>query len=105
VKISTIDERVRKLLNLVNKLRPALEYSAKAVKNPSGDTPEKRYICREVARSSIVLLKNDKNVLPLDLSAQQTYGLIGPAVTNPAISGGGSADLVPYHVSKPLHAI
>ncbi|KAH6879844.1 glycoside hydrolase superfamily [Thelonectria olida] len=97
VKKSTLDERVRNLLNLANKTQ--------SDETQFGDTPEKRELCREVARSSVVLLKNDKNILPLDLSAQQTYGLIGPGVANPAVSGGGSADLVPYYVGKPLEAI
>jgi beta-glucosidase len=108
VKKSTVDERVRSLLNLANKVRPALEHQTQTQgddKTQCGDTPEKRELCREVARCAIVLLKNDKNILPLDPSARQTYGLIGPAVTNPAISGGGSADLVPYYVRKPLEAI
>lgn len=105
VKKSTIDERVRNLLNLANKVRPALDNQAQGEGTQFGDTPIKRELCQEVARSSIVLLKNEKNMLPLDLSAQQTYGLIGPAVANPAISGGGSANLVPYYVRKPLEAI
>ncbi|KAL6408642.1 hypothetical protein AUP68_07586 [Ilyonectria robusta] len=105
VKMETIDERVRNVLNLVNKVRPALENTPKGADSQSGDTPEKRDICREAARSSIVLLKNDKGVLPLDPLADQTYGLIGPAIRNPAVSGGGSADLVPYYISKPLQAI
>ncbi|KAH6679997.1 glycoside hydrolase superfamily [Plectosphaerella plurivora] len=105
VKMETINERVRQVLNLVNKVRPALEDTSKHAKGQSGDTAEKRKICREVSRSSIVLLKNDASVLPLNPSAEQTYGLIGPAVSNPAASGGGSADLVPYYISKPLEAI
>jgi beta-glucosidase len=105
VKESTIDQRVRNLLNLVNKVLPALEHQAEGGKTQYGDTPAKRAVCREVARSSVVLLKNDKNILPLDPSAEQTYGLIGPAITNPAVGGGGSANLVPYYVSKPLEAI
>lgn len=105
VKKSTIDERVRNMLNIINKVRPAFEYQTSGDKTKGGDTLEKRELCREVARSSIVLLKNEKNILPLDPTAQQTYGLIGPGVTNPAVSGGGSANLVPYYVSKPLQAI
>ncbi|KAL3481509.1 glycoside hydrolase superfamily [Aspergillus californicus] len=105
VKRATIDERVRNLLNMANKVQSALEYQTPDDETQFGDVPQKRELCREVARSSIVLLKNDKNVLPLDPSAQQAYGLIGPGVANPAISGGGSADLVPYYVSKPLKAI
>lgn len=105
VKKSTLDERVRNLINLVNKVRPVLEHQTQGDKTQFGDTPKKRELFREVARSSIVLLKNDKRILPLDPSAQQTYGLIGPGAANPAINGGGSANLVPYYVSKPLEAI
>ncbi|SCO90264.1 related to beta-glucosidase [Fusarium oxysporum] len=107
VKKSTVDKRVRNLLNLVSKVQPALEAGARTQDDNIGygDTPEKREICREVARSSIVLLKNDRGILPLDPLAPQTYGLIGPNAVNPAISGGGSADLIPYYVRKPLQAI
>ncbi|KAF6823830.1 beta-glucosidase j [Colletotrichum musicola] len=106
IKMETIDERVRNVLNLLNKVSPALEDSSEGADGQSsGDTAEKREVCREVARSSIVLLKNDKDVLPLDSREEQTYGLIGPAITNPAVSGGGSADLVPYYISKPFDAI
>jgi beta-glucosidase len=105
VKESTVDQRVRNLLNLINKVQPALEHQTQDDKTQFGDTPEKRAVCRQVARSSVVLLKNDKKVLPLDPSAEQTYGVIGPAITNPAVSGGGSANLVSYYVSKPLEAI
>lgn len=105
VKMSTIDQRVKNLLNLVNKVQPALEWQTQVDKTACGDTPEKREVCREVARSSIVLLKNDTKSLPLDPSVPQTYGLIGPGVANPAINGGGSADLIPYYVRTPLEAI
>ncbi|CAH0057200.1 unnamed protein product [Clonostachys solani] len=103
VKKSMIDKRVRNLVNLVNRVRPALEYQVPD--DEAGNTPEKRALCREVSRSSVVLLKNEDKVLPLDPSAQQTYGLIGPGVIYPAVSGGGSADLRPYYVQRPLDAI
>lgn len=103
VKISTLHESVRNLLNLVEKVRPALEKQQD--ETGTGNTPQKQALCRDVARSSIVLLKNESNVLPLDPSVEQTYALIGPGVANPAVSGGGSADLVPYYVSKPLEAL
>ncbi|KAK7408886.1 hypothetical protein QQX98_008947 [Neonectria punicea] len=102
VKERTIDDRVRNLLNLVNKVRPAL---AHVPDGQEGDTPEKRQICRRVASESIVLLKNTKSILPLDPSARRTYGLIGPGMSLPAVSGRGSADLVPHYVSTPLDAI
>lgn len=105
VREDTLNARVRNVLNLANKLRPTIDQQKQNEKTAYGDTAEKRAVCREVARSSVVLLKNDKNILPLDPAAQQTYALIGPGMANPAISGGGSADLVPYYVRKPLEAI
>lgn len=103
VREKTIDERVCNLLRLINKVQPALDYKAGSAQE--GDTQEKRELCREVSRSSIVLLKNEKGVLPLDPEVKRSYGLIGPGVSNPAVSGGGSADLNPYYVSKPIDAI
>ncbi|KAM5352148.1 hypothetical protein ACJ41O_004871 [Fusarium nematophilum] len=70
-----------------------------------GDTQRKRDLCRKVASESIVLLKNEHNVLPLNSEKKQTYGLIGLAIRNPAISGGGSANLTPYYVSRPLEVV
>ncbi|KAL1860741.1 hypothetical protein VTK73DRAFT_7200 [Phialemonium thermophilum] len=44
-------------------------------------------------------------MLPLDPLKKRTYGLMGPAIHHPAGSGGGSADLRPYYLSRPLEAI
>ncbi|KAI8303429.1 putative beta-glucosidase I, partial [Colletotrichum sp. SAR11_59] len=103
VKEATIDERVRSVLNLINKVQPALKH--RRDERTQGDTEEKRRVCRKVASDSIVLLKIERSVLPQNPSSEQTFGLIGPAVRLPAVSGGGSADLVPYYVSTPLDAI
>ncbi|UPK96510.1 hypothetical protein LCI18_007445 [Fusarium solani-melongenae] len=101
VKKPTIDASVRNLLKLINKVQPWKDDAPKEV----GDTQRKRDLCKKVASEAIVLLKNERKVLPLDPNKKQTYGLIGPAVENPAISGGGSADLTPHYVSRPLEAI
>ncbi|EXL41925.1 hypothetical protein FOCG_15288 [Fusarium oxysporum f. sp. radicis-lycopersici 26381] len=73
-------------------VRPAL-HQTQGDKTQTGDTLEKQELCREVARSSIILLKNENSTLPLHPSAQQSYGLIGPGVIYPAVSGGSLADL------------
>jgi beta-glucosidase len=101
VKKPTVDASVRNLLKLINKVQPWKDDAPKEV----GDTQHKRDLCRKVANEAIVLLKNEHEVLPLNPNKRQTYGLIGPAVENPAISGGGSADLTPHYVSRPLEAI
>ncbi|KAF4212262.1 hypothetical protein CNMCM5878_001480 [Aspergillus fumigatiaffinis] len=105
VKLRTIDFAVRNLLNLINRVQPSLE-PLNPLDVAVGDTPEKRELCRRIAAESIVLLKNERNILPLDAkSGRKTYGLIGPGALYPAVSGGGSADLLSYYVSKPLDAL
>lgn len=103
VKKSTIDGCVRNVLNLANKVSPALERGKGQI--AEGDSQEKRDVCREVANSSIVLLKNERKLLPLDPKPKRTYGLIGPNALYPAAGGGGSADLRPYYVSKPIQGL
>lgn len=100
---ATLDSAVRNVLNLTNKVD-----SARAALDPSttGDTAEKKELCRKVAADSIVLLKNERSILPLNPKASgKKYALIGPGALYPSASGGGSADLVPYYISKPLDAL
>ncbi|CAH0020013.1 unnamed protein product [Clonostachys rhizophaga] len=103
VREATVDLRVRNILNLINKVRPALNYQKGSVEE--GDTLDKRQLCRKVAADSIVLLKNNKSVLPLDVTANQTCGLIGLAARYPTACGGGSAELRPYYVNTPYDSI
>lgn len=42
------------------------------------DTPENRSLNLEIARKSLVLLKNEDNLLPLDLTKIKSVGVIGP---------------------------
>ncbi|KAL2828580.1 glycoside hydrolase superfamily [Aspergillus pseudoustus] len=103
VKQETLDFAVRNFLNLINKVQPSLQ---PVDPSTAGDSPEKRALCRKVATDSIVLLKNEKSILPLNPTiGGKTYALIGPGALYPAVSGGGSADLVPYYVSQPLDAL
>jgi beta-glucosidase len=104
LKQATLNAAVRNYLNLLNKVQPALEQQVD--QSTAGDSPEKRELCRKVAAESIVLLKNENGILPLDAKRPGTkYALIGPGVLYPAVSGGGSSDLMPYYISKPLEAL
>jgi len=58
--------------------------------------PEDRALNREICASSIVLLKNDKKVLPLPKKMKKV-ALIGSHMKNPSLTGGGSASLEPYY--------
>ncbi|KAF2500914.1 putative beta-glucosidase I [Lophium mytilinum] len=102
-KLSTheVDKCVRNVLNLVN-----LGIASGVPENaPEGklDTPETAALLKRVAESSIVLLKNEKSVLPF--SKEKTIAVIGPNAKHAAYSGGGSANLRPYYTTTPYDAI
>jgi beta-glucosidase len=50
---------------------------------------------RQIAEHSIVLLKNEKNILPLDNSKVHSIAIIGTNADTGMISGGGSAQVDP----------
>jgi beta-glucosidase len=51
------------------------------------DTPEDRNLAAEAARRSIVLLKNEKNTLPLDRSKLKSVAVIGPNADRAHLGG------------------
>lgn len=59
---------------------------------------------REAAADAVVLLKNDKQILPLS-SKTKSIAIIGPNAKIPMISGGGSAALRPTYAVSPLEGI
>lgn len=69
------------------------------------DSPEARAFCRKLASDGIVLLKNEKNVLPLTKGKVKRIAVIGPNAKERVISGGGSAALKATYVVTPWEAI
>ncbi|OCK81111.1 glycoside hydrolase family 3 protein [Lepidopterella palustris CBS 459.81] len=67
------------------------------------NTPETSKLLREIASSSIVLLKNDNDILPF--KRDKRIAVIGPNAKFAAYSGGGSANLRPYYTVTPYDAI
>lgn len=59
---------------------------------------------RSIAAESIVLLRNNANVLPLSANVK-SIAVIGPNATNKTVSGGGSAYLLSSYVVDPLDGI
>ncbi|KAH7161657.1 glycoside hydrolase superfamily [Dactylonectria macrodidyma] len=103
VNIPTIDTAVRNVLNLVKKVTPALAQSCYEPRR--NDTSGSRAFVRKLAAESIVLLKNDDSILPLDSNADKTYGLIGDHFKNAAFCGGGSSEVEPYYKVQPYDAL
>src|SRR5215831_12597217 len=52
-------------------------------------------ISRHIAEQSIVLLKNERGILPLDRAKLRSVAVIGPNANTSMISGGGSAQVDP----------
>lgn len=101
IRMSRIDEAVRRFLHLVSRT-----YSTRAPKeNGYNDTAENRAIARKAASDSIVLLKNEKNVLPLQPNSKIKIGIIGDHFKTPCTGGGGSSEATPYYVSTPYDAL
>jgi beta-glucosidase len=91
---ATIDDKVRRIL------RVALEFGF--FKNDQQklsiplDDADSRGVALRSAEESMVLLKNEGHLLPLDLSRVHTIALIGPDAYPAEPSGGGSAHVTAF---------
>ncbi|MCJ1283038.1 hypothetical protein MMC26_002365 [Xylographa opegraphella] len=96
-----LDERVREVLRFVKKaMATGIKENAE---EKTGDTPETAKLLRKIAADSVVLMKNEKNILPL--SKEKTTAVIGPNAKVAVYCGGGSAALRPYYAVTPFEAI
>jgi beta-glucosidase len=91
---ATIDDKVRRILRTAIEFgwldRDQTDLSIPAF-NQNG-----RKVALEAARSGIVLLKNEGNILPLDKSRIKTIAVIGPDAYPAQPGGGGSAEAKPF---------
>ena len=101
VKETTIDDRVRKVLEMVKLASKSgiPEFAPEVERN----LPEDQALLRRAAAESTVLLKNEGGTLPLDPSKKTL--VIGPNADFAAYCGGGSARLPAYYTVTPLEGI
>jgi beta-glucosidase len=69
------------------------------------DSDEDNALMRKFAAESIVLLKNDKKVLPLDAKGLKKVAIVGGNAKAAVLSGGGSAALKPSYFVSPYDGI
>ncbi|RDW61743.1 beta-glucosidase H [Aspergillus mulundensis] len=100
-----IDECATRMLKLLHRVGKSSEPDWKEPGEKAVDLPEHRAIMRRCAAEGIVLLKNEKNVLPLDIRPAMRIAVIGPNAGRAVQSGGGSSDLLPHYRTIPLDAI
>ena len=100
VEESTIDDSIRRLLRL------EIRTGALDGRRPLGYIGNAAHLAlaQRVAEQSIVLLKNDRNLLPLSPNIQK-IALIGPNVEPFTIQGSGSSQVSPTRVVSLIDAI
>ncbi|OXN27279.1 hypothetical protein CDV57_03049 [Aspergillus fumigatus] len=98
---ATLDERARTVLEFVQRARKAEVSAVESTR----DFPEDRRLNRKLAADSIVLLKNESGLLPLNPQTLTSVALIGPNMKTAAFCGGGSASLQPYYSTSPYQGI
>lgn len=83
------DDAIERIVDMVNK------YPKKEAFEP--DFEKDHLIAKELASESIVLLKNEENILPL--KKEDKIMVIGSLAKNPRYQGGGSSHIEAYKVS------
>lgn len=66
--------------------------------------PEHRALIRKAGAEGIVLLKNERGMLPFDLKRTRKIALIGPLAKEAAAHGGGSASMNCHYKITPWDA-
>ena len=89
---AVLDERVDAVVDLILKSKPALE------KTHTYDKKAHHKIAQKIAEGSMVLLKNDDSILPLQ--AGQKVAVIGEMAKAPRFQGAGSSVINPTMLSN-----
>ncbi len=100
---STIDDKVRRIL------RTAIRFGWLDREQTNLSVPlynlKGGKVALDAARSSMVLLKNDGNLLPLDKTKIKTIAVIGPDAYPAPVVGGGSAGVRPFGAVSYLEGV
>jgi beta-glucosidase len=100
---ATIDNNVRRLLHLITK--SGLFVHPELVAEQAINLPEHQLLAREAAAEGIVLLKNERNILPLQTEKLTSLAIIGPNARTARIMAGGSAQVNAYYAISPFDGI
>ncbi|MEH7548990.1 glycoside hydrolase family 3 C-terminal domain-containing protein [Neobacillus vireti] len=92
-----LDKAVERLLTIIFK---AVDHKKE---NATYSREAHHHLAREVARESMVLLKNEDHILPL--KREGTIAVIGEFVKKPRFQGGGSSHIVPTKLDNILDEI
>src|SRR6266704_4836478 len=100
---ATIESSVRHLLQLL--VKAGLFEHREQGPEQALDLPEHRALIREAGAEGIVLLKNERNLLPLQPEHFTSLAMIGPNAKVAQIMGGGSAQVNAHYAVTPFDGI
>lgn len=98
---SVLDEKVRRVLRLqlrVGKMDPDRKSGAR-------NTPEHRATAQHIAEQGVVLLKNERNILPLEKKRLGKILVMGPNANLAHGRGGGSSQVKSEYEVTPLQGL
>jgi beta-glucosidase len=98
-----IDDKVRRIVRTI--IRVGLLDPRPAPDNSVVDCQAHRDLVRQAGARSIVLLKNEGNILPLDMKKLHSIAVIGPNAAENRTSMGGSGYVAPAHNVSALEAL
>ena len=111
VSIATLDDAARRLLRTMMRTgtfdqrgeQPGIQLDAGPERG--ADRPAHRQLIRQTGAESIVLLKNDVHMLPLNVDSLKKIAVIGPNAKTAQIMGGGSAQVNAHYAISPWDAL
>ncbi len=100
---ASVDESVRRILRTI--IRVGLMDGPRRVDHAKINSPAHQKLALEAAEKGIVLLKNEKNVLPLNSETVRSIALIGPACKAWQMGLAGSAHVEPFQSTSAYDGI
>ncbi|MBE0651035.1 MAG: glycoside hydrolase family 3 C-terminal domain-containing protein [Bacteroidales bacterium] len=106
VKIATINDKVDHILNAAYRLKvlPTMAYPQHLI-DTLINSKETQKDALQAAIEAIVLLKNERHVLPIEGNKKLHIAVIGPDADFARAVGGGSAEVHPIFAISPLSAL
>lgn len=98
-----IDDKVRRILRLIVRMG-FLDRSQRDPTIPEND-PTSAQTALEIARAGIVLLKNERHLLPFNRTEIKRIAVLGPDAHPGVQSGCGSSFVIPFHAVSALDGL
>ena len=105
VQKSTIDDHVRRILRKSMQMGWFDQQYTPVDRSIPLYNVQARAVALEAARSGMVLLKNERNLLPFNKKELKTLAVIGPNAYPAKLSGAGGANVRPWHAVSFLEGI